>query len=460
MVLTSCEDYLDSENLTKKNSANFPVNEKDAQQLLTAVYATLNSAVSSPASTYFYVAELASDDRFGGGGENDKDSQAADHLLYNNINGFSNFWKERYKGVNRANMAIANLANVTDEETRNQKMGEALFLRAFSYFELTQMFGDVPFIEAAPEVVADATIPPTQLAAKELYKYIANDLKTAYTIMPSYKWNEVNSGTVTKWAAAGLLARVYLFYTGFFGETTLPVLEGSAITAQEVALALGDCIDHSGHGLVDDYRSLWAYSNKASKPDYPYAADADEWVRDGENKEQVFAIKFSYLGAWPTNGVTGYSNQYCLYFGIRSTGGADQFKKTFPLGQGWGQGPANPGLWDEWKSEEPDDIRREASIMDGNVIDGYEWGGDKQMEESGFWSKKYVAIKSYKNKTAGTMYNSFTSSADYYGDGEKDDFQCSHSVDLTLIRYSDILLMHSELTQTADGINAVRNRVV
>lgn len=459
MALTGCEDFLDSQNYTKKDSSNFPVNETDAQQLLTAVYGTLNSVVSNCGNSYFYVAEAASDDRFGGGGENDKDFQCVDHLMYANIDRFSTFWTERYKGVNRANMAIENLVNVADETLRNQKMGEALFLRAFSYFELTQMFGDVPFIESAPADVTAAQVAPAQMKAEEIYKYIASDLKAAYEMMPSYKWNEVNSGTVTKWAAAGLLGRVYLFYTGFYGKNDLPLPDGSTISKTYVADALKDCIDNSGHSLVPDYRSLWAYTNKLSKKDDKciYAKDADEWVKDGENPEQVFAIKMAYLGGWPSNGVTGYSNQYCLFFAPRSTGAADQYENLFPFGQGWGAAPVNPGLWDEWKAEEPNDIRREASILDVSTTTNYVYGGDKAMEESGFWQKKYVAIRA--RKADGSLFNSFTSSADYYGDGEKDDFQCSHSVDLTVIRYADILLMHSELTETADGINAVRGRV-
>ncbi len=459
LFLTGCEDFLDSENLTKKNSENFPVNETDAQQLLTAVYATLNSPVSDCGTSYFLTAEVASDDRFGGGGENDKDFQAADHLMYTNVNRFSTFWTERYKGVNRANMAIANLGNVADEDLRNQKMGEALFLRAFSYFELTKMFGDIPFIEKAPDNVEEAKQAPQQMDAQEIYKFIGSDLWEAYSIMPSYKWNEVSSGTVTKWAAAGLLARVYLFYTGFYEQPSLPLTDGTSLSAAQVAAALEDCIENSEHGLVDDYRSLWSYSNKVSKKDYPYVEDADEWVRDGQNKEHVFAIKFSYLAGWPANGVTGYSNQYCLFFGIRGAGDDKQFINLFPFGQGWGSGPVNPALWEEWETDEPDDPRREASILNGNETTDYIYGADSQMEESGFWQKKYVATTAYKNKEKGDLYNSFTSTSDYYGDGERDDFQCSHSVDLAVIRYADILLMHSELTGTADGMNEVRSRV-
>lgn len=458
-TLSSCEDFLDSENYTKKNSENFPVDETDANQLLTGVYATLNAAVSNPEHTYFYLAELASDDRFGGGGENDKNMQVLDHLLYTDLDRFAPFWSVRYKGINRANMAIANLVNMENEELRNQKMGEALFLRALSYFELTQMFGNIPVIEKAPDTVEDAQTPPTQISDKEVYKYIASDLKSAYDMMPEYTWKDVNSGTVTKWAAAGLLARVYLFYTGFFNETSLPTLEGE-VTKAEVISALEGCMQKSGHSLVNDYRSLWGYTNSVSKKDYEYAMDASDWVKDGENAEQVFVVKFAYLAAWPSNGVTGYSNQYCLHFGIRNSGANDRYVNLYPFGEGWGAGPVNPGLWNEWKQSEPNDPRAKASIL--NVEDetkDYQYGADKCMEESGFWQKKYISTRAYTSGVGSDMLYSFTTSDKYYGDNSTQQFQCSHSVDLSVIRYADILLMHSELTETADGINAVRARV-
>lgn len=83
------------------------------------------------------------------------------------------------------------------------------------------------------------------------------------------------------------------------------------------------------------------------------------------------------------------------------------------------------------------------------------------MEETGFWQKKIIATTAPKTvKTVkiddkdvtviDKLFNSFTSSKDYYGDGEDDDFQLGHEVDLNVIRFADVLLMHSEITNTAD----------
>jgi SusD family. len=467
ILFSGCEDILDTKSYTKSNTGNYPQSSGDAIELVTGIYTTMNTAITNASHTYFYLAELASDDRFGGGGENDKDFQVLDHLLYTNANRFTPFWESRYSGISRANMALANLDKVEDELMRNQLIGEALILRAYFYSELTQMFERVPLITSVPSSVDEAKEYPAQASVEEIYAFIAKDLKEAISIMPSRRWNETVSGEghVTKWVAQGLLARVFLFYTGFYGKDSLPLMDeegtiSGSISKQEVIDALNDCIANSGHSLLPDFRSLWAYSNAVSKRDYPYVQDAPEWARDGSNPEQVFVVKHTHLASWSK---TGYSNQYMLHFGIRSTGATDQYKNVFPFGQGWGAGPVSPALWNEWRSAEPNDMRREASILDAATqTENYQWGADAMMEETGFWQKKVVAVTGAKNYNAdgsiNNLFNCFTSSTEYYGDGENDDMALGHSIDLNLMRFADILLMHSELTQTADGLNQVRTR--
>src|SRR5690606_7414158 len=129
----SCEKILDSQSYDKKNTSNFPATVTDANQMLTGIYSTLSQAISNPQHTHFYMAELASDDRFGGGGENDKDMQGLDHLMNTKTSRFEPFWAARYQGIARANTAIATLDLVEGWESdaqRNQMLGEAHFLRA------------------------------------------------------------------------------------------------------------------------------------------------------------------------------------------------------------------------------------------------------------------------------------------------------------------------------------------
>lgn len=454
-LFSSCDNFLTTENLTQKNSSNFPLNETDATQMITAIYATMNIAVQKGVNkTYFYVAQLASDDCYGGGGENDKDAQATDHLMINTPSIFGDFWSARYQGINRANMALANLDNVADETIRNQKKGEALFLRAYFYFELTQMFENVPLISAAPENVAQAQTAPVQMPADSIYAHIASDLKKAVEIMPATKWvaNSSTYGAATRWAAEALLARVYLFYTGFYQKDALPLVDGTKLAKDFVVTGLNDCIQNSGHSLAPDFRSLWPYTNTATSKNSTYQVGAPTWLKDGSNPEQLFTLNFSYQSTWNGDKL-GFANEYALFFGIRDGSTDYGLTGTYPIGQGWGQGPVAANLWNDWSTEEPTDIRRGASVY--QVKSDFPKGRDSQMEETGLWQSKIVATRAI---VGANNLPSFCSTTDYYGDGTTSHFQVSHAQNLNLIRFADVLLMHSELTGTADGLNKVRAR--
>jgi hypothetical protein len=454
----SCEEFLDTENLTKYDSSNFPQSADDAAKVVTGVYAQLNRAIASPPSTYYYVSELASDERFGGGGENDKDSQATDKLMNLGPNQYATFWQRRYEGIFRANSALISLdKTLIDENTLKTYKGEVHFLRAFYLHELVEMFGEVPLT---------LSLEPQNLARTDvhlIYGQIAYDLQQAISLLPNVKYIQTVPGHATRWAAEALMARVFLFYTGFYGETGLPVGDGlgantgASITRQQVVDGLNDCIANSGHDLVNDFRRLWSYSNSATAQEYSFVSDLNDkqeyWLKD-EHPETVFAVQYSAVASW-SNGSTTYSNQYCIYFGLRQDNGGEN---TFPFGQGWGAGPVNSTLWNEWKEAEPNDMRRQASILcvlDGpdNEVKDYIWGADKGMEETGYWQKKYTTIRAHDE--GGKLRNSFSSLLWT----NSDEFQLSWPADFIIIRFTDVLLMHSELTETADGINRVRDRV-
>ena len=452
VITTSCEDFLDTKNLTKQDTSNWPMTVSDAQQALTGIYSALSMSSSAPIATAFYAAEIAGDDRFGGGGENDKSTQAIDRLMGIGSNTFGTLWTVRYRGIFRANMALQTVNNCTgweSEEQKNHFIGEVYFLRALYYFELSQVFGEVPLIlnteaENIPRTPADQT-----------YAQIASDLKKAIELMQpiAYAGANENSGHATRWAAQALMARVYMFYTGYYKKDSLPLTtedNAANITKSQVITWLEDCIANSGHDLVGDFRNLWPETNEYTAKDYvyPHKEEGEEllWVGDG-NKETVFAIKYGIGANWSR---TGFSNQFIVYFGMRSNNGE---KNTFPFGKGWGFGTVNSALWNEWVAAEPNDPRRTASILDVNLLPGYVWGADKQMEETGYWQKKYLPITAQDE--AGKLMPSYASLKDGSSPTE---FQLCHTQDLVLIRFADVLLMHSELKEDATGINRVRQR--
>lgn len=466
MLFAGCEAFLDTESYTDRNSSNFPGNETDALQLVTGIYNTLNSGIYSPDGTYWMTAMAASDECYGGGGQDDYNAQAADHLLVSDEDVHGDFWNTYYSGIARANMAIANLDKVEDEAMRNQLLGEAYFLRSFFLFELTQLCGEIPLISSVPTNVEDAAKYPEPAKIEAVYGTIAAGLKKAIEIMPSNKWDACISGLrhATKWDAEALLARVYLFYTGFYSDknstsiTTLPLvdLETGEMLSEEISKnyvveKLNDCITNSGHKLVSDYRLQWSYTNSATKADYVYAQSVQgTWLTDDVNPEAMFQICVSNLAS-----SSRYCNKYNQYLGVRKR--SNYATNAFPFSRGYGWATVNPYIWEKWAEEEPGDIRREASIWNVETEDlgGYTWGNDQQMEETGFWQKKY---QTWGAMVDGEFFFEFSSIPEYGGTGT--DLGRGHSPqNLQIIRFADVLLMHSELTETVDGINQVRARV-
>ena len=480
LVLTSllfagCEKFLDTVSYTESNTSNYPASEQDAMQLVTGIYAALNQASYEPSAHSFIANLTMSDECFGGGGQDDYEIQAYDHLLYFEPNAQLDFWTPYYSGITRANMAIASLDKVEDEEMRNQLMGEAYFLRSYFLFDLTQQFGEIPLVATVPNSVADAAAYPAPGTIEEIYGNIAAGLKKAIEIMPDKKWNECVSGLrhATKWDAEALLARVYLFYTGFYSDkdsksiTTLPLvdfetneLSTETLGKDYVVGKLEDCIANSGHSLVPDFRLMWPYTNSATKVDYKYAKNIEgTWYTDDVNPEEMFSICYSNVAESSRN-----RNKFDQYLGVRKRSNYEV--NAFPFSRGYGMATVNPYVWEQWEKDEPGDIRKAASIYNiweemEDAENDYTWGNDQQMEETGFWQKKYQAWGAIIN---GKWFLEFSSIPEYGGAGS--DLGRGHSPqNVQIIRFADVLLMHSELTDGKtiyngkSGMNAVRARV-
>ncbi len=439
LFITGCESFLDTESYTKKNTSNFPSSQEDAEQMITGIYASMNELIRNPEQHPFFIYEMAGDDRFGGGSTSNSGAQSLDRLLNPTLSFLEELWRTRYAGIFRANNALETIDNVEEWNTagkREQLLAEAHFLRAFFYFDLVQVFGQLPLIlNTEPQNIPKAS-------ADEIYAQIGDDLKKAISLFPSVPYPSYGTGHASKWASQALLARVFLFYTGFYNKSSLPTLEGS-ISKQEVISEIEDCINNSGHSLVSDQRNIWPYTNPYTGPDYSYVSENGLlWEGDG-CKETIFALKFSNTGD------EGYFNRIVEYFGMRLSGAT-----CFPfIPQGYSNGPVNRTLWEDW-SNDPDfvgDYRLRGSICrEADEIPNYAGDKTKEVEKCGLWAKKYLGVGAYEN---GKIITSF---AYFYG-GENNR-QRGLTSDLILIRMADVFLMHSELTETATYLNKVRER--
>ncbi|MCQ2229196.1 MAG: RagB/SusD family nutrient uptake outer membrane protein [Bacteroidales bacterium] len=472
LALTSCEDFLDSQDYTGKNSTNFPTTNEDVDKMVAAVYKSCfyGPFQGNNLEQYFSVANIMSDDMFGGAGLGDPWWQAIDKLMYAQTNQMSDLWTYAYETIARANSALNVIDNIADEDARNQTKGELLFMRAYSYYNLVLAFNNVPIIEKAPETVAEAQEAPKQVEGKEVFKRIADDLYLATSIMPGkdkgYEYKSLWSGKlafgkVSRWAAEAFLGRAFLFYTGFYGESSMPMTDGKAIEKAYVEEKLKDCIENSGHSLLKDYRSLWAYSNKYTAKDYEYVKDLNEadCYQEG-NAEVLLAINFQYQSAWSSQ--LHLTNQYGLFFGIRSDNNEPKDSRyyvgnddsVYPFGGGWGCGTVATNLVNDWKKIEPDDPRREASILDMSKTTLDPGTFSDAVELSMYHQKKITSVRS----SGGNRY-SWSLDAMGADAAETGNYQASNCTPLTIYRLADVYLMYAELTKDATYLNKVRERV-
>lgn len=470
LVLASgcSEDYLDTDNLYGKSLETFYSTPQDISEAMAGVY----NAIYTPNvhSNESMAASLMSDLMLGGGGPDDKSAKWVDNFEDPLEDTYRDMWVQCYNGISRSNAIIEKTAEAdfstyfdSPEEAQNfkdQAIGEALFMRAFFYFRLGKFFGGVPLI---PTFDAPRDVPRSTYT--ETFAQIASDLKLAIETMPATPFPQIPTseyGHANKWVAQAYLARVYLFYTGYMtnieGQATseLPLVDGGSLSASDVATHLEDCMDNSGYRLASDFRNLWPYSyvNIAAGDTtvLPWAhANELSWVgQDGHsptfgtgNYETMFVQRFSF-GDWGWSNGNIYTNRLSLFTAIRDN-------SMVPFGQGWGWCTINPTLFSQWDNDDP---RKLGSILQVGQADqgtgGYQQ--DKGDHETGLFNKKYTALQ-YDNGT-GTNEGMFVQ---LYNWGNAD-MQLMHAQDFIFMRFADVLLMHSEITGTADGMNEVRER--
>lgn len=467
-AVSSCSDVLDTENLGEKSLESYYKTPTDIDEAMAGVYnAIYTNGIFSEEQIS---ANLMDNMMLGGGGPDDKGAKWVDNFEDPNEDTFRDLWVQSYNGIARANAIIEKVPladfkpyfKTIEEATqyKNQAIGEALFMRAFFYFRMVKFFGGVPLIVRVddPKTADRATI-------TEVYAQIASDLKLAIETMPATPFPSIPTsryGHANKWVAEAYMGRVFLYYTGYMtniekqATTELPLVDGGKLNATQVGAYLSDCISKSGHRLATDFRNLWPYSYvniAAGKTVLPWAeTEKLSWVgQDGVsptfgtgNYETMFVQRFSF-GDWNWSNGTGniYTNRYCLFNGLRGNSLA-------PFGEGWGWCTVNPKLFSGWDDA---DTRKRGSVLEvGKPEQGTgSYAASKGDHETGLFDKKYTSLQYDKG---GSNVGMFVQIYNW----SNPDMQLMHAQDFIYMRYADVLLMHSEITQTADGMNEVRRR--
>lgn len=455
MGLASCTaGFLDVESKTESTTDNFYRTESDAWRALIGCYDGWQCTSSSAGCAFYFASEVMADECFAGMGNTDaRNYQVIDRFdasqSPSDMNILETEWTNYYAAIYRCNELLAHEGQIVwnSDETKGTYLGECRAIRALCYFDMVRMWGNIPLFtdpvnENRPQADPD-----------EVYNVIFSDLLYAVNNIPAAAYPKSaaasNDGHITKYAASALLARVYLFYTGYYGKE--PQVEG--VTKSSVLQGLEDFIavaESEGYGLVDEFKNLWpaastSWALNKSTGDYEQTST---YAGDG-NEEVVLAQKFNYTQDYNGN---NDGNRWLVNMGLRN------YLGHAPYGRGWGGCTVNPKMWTAYGTG---DERREASIIN-LVSEGisdksdFEASYKDQREYTGYTVKKYTPMSKWMKDDASGAW-SLVDEISGLGEG---DFQISQYQDFIVMRYADVLLMAAELgsPNAQEYLNKVRQR--
>lgn len=439
MGMISCsESFLDVESKTESTTGTSYKNEKDVWRALIGCYDGWRQTSSAMQIGFYLGAETMSDECFGGTGNADgRGFQAIDRFDIAqspaDLNMYENDWRNYYAAVYRCNELISREEQISWNETnslRGTYMGECRTLRALLYFDMVRLWGNIPLFDAP----VNENRPQADPA--EVFALIFADLKYAMENIPADAYPKANAaandGHITRYAAAALFARAYLFYTGYYGS------EPAGATKAEALAAVEEIIASNEYSLVGEFKNLWPAASAGVAEIGDMATLLGSYAGDG-NSETLLALKFTSSQDYNGN---NDGNRWQVMVGMRNLNAA-------PYGKGWGGLTVNPRFVSEFKNG---DNRRSASIIDMTgegvtALDDFEASYKDQREYTGYAVKKYAPLS----------FADGTSASKEDGSG---DFQTSNHQDYVVIRYADVLLMAAELgSSNAQGyFDAVRKR--
>ncbi|HEX6428795.1 MAG TPA: RagB/SusD family nutrient uptake outer membrane protein [Niastella sp.] len=135
-------------------------------------------------------------------------------LSHNGDNVFVlNWWTGLYQVIAQTNLVLDKVPGIKmDEAKKKTVLGEAQFLRAWSYFYLVRLFGDVPLLTTSILTTVDPMINAGRTIKDSIYLQVVNDLKAAEA--SGLAWTD-GGGRVSLGAVKSLLAEVYLTMAGY-----------------------------------------------------------------------------------------------------------------------------------------------------------------------------------------------------------------------------------------------------
>lgn len=296
--------------------------EADAEAAVNYIYDAINYIEYS--RSIVFLGDMNTDDM-----EPKGDAAAANKELDGwKINNFKtnstlgNFYKYSYITINRANAVIKKVPGMAiDQAIRDRYVGEAYFMRGYSYFNLARNFGCVPIHTEPVETLGDTAV-PVAASLDEMWQLIIDDLTEASRLLPYYPTPD--TGRADRAAACGLLAKAYLYIASAkdhgaprYAEMSHDV-DAYYAEAAKWAAEVVDNPEQTVYGFDDNLLDIYDVE-KPTGPEHLFLMSMD---RTGESEGQYSKISKMYLAY--ISGATIYLKQ----------GDTEQM---IPTHDGWGE---------------------------------------------------------------------------------------------------------------------------
>ncbi len=212
LALVSCQnDFLELKPDTNGSAGNFYQTKDQFIQAINSAYSPLQGIQNN---TMWLLGEVRSDNTSYQQNTADRSGTPREEIdefrdIDQNAN-FQTFFNSSYLGISRCNLLLTKIKTATfDQPTLNQIEGEARFLRAYYYFNLTRVFGDVPLILKEVTSPEEAFVTAVRVSEAQVLVALIDDLKNAITKLPA-KYAVADLGRATSGAAKAILGEVYM----------------------------------------------------------------------------------------------------------------------------------------------------------------------------------------------------------------------------------------------------------
>lgn len=212
IVASGCSDsFLDTENPGKLAVSEFYKTDADAVQATTSVYDMMQSEYVWGFASALMLKTMPSDESNAAGASpgDQPGYQTLDKFNFDSENDIIlKVWRTIYYSINRANQVINRVS--PENDLRKRLIAEAKALRAYNYFDLTALWGDVPLV--LTELTPDQFTLQVRASRQEVYAQIEKDLLEAIEVLPEKNmYNAGDKFRVSKGTARAILGKAYLY---------------------------------------------------------------------------------------------------------------------------------------------------------------------------------------------------------------------------------------------------------